>query len=492
MSHSKWMEALEKIGMKLNRRYMPELPEVETIKNVLKGVVINKTISTVEVLREATIISGAKEFADALKNQTFLDVTRIGKFLVFHLSNDIVFLSHLRMEGKYYQFDEKDPNTKHTRVVFHFTDETKLIYDDSRCFGIMKLTNESNYKNEKEIASLGKEPFDIDEEYLKVIIRRCKKSSNPIKSTLLDQTLIAGLGNIYVDEVLYRSGIYPLRPSKDVTLKEWKTLIENAVIILKEAIKMGGSTIRSYHPGKDIDGNFQTVLNVYGKKDERCPKCGSHFHFTFVNGRGTTYCPTCQNMKKDKIVIGVTGKVASGKSSVIKLIQDKNIPVISSDEIVKDLYKSNVSLKEMIEKRLNLHFEKEVDKSLLREHLLSNPKDKKILESIVHPFVKEELESFINAHSKGLIAIEVPLLYESKMDKLCDFVIAIDIDETKQLERLKKRNIMSANELRIINSTNKFESYKDKVDYLIDNSDTLDSLDKQVTKVINKLRYHLN
>ena len=161
---------------------MPELPEVETVKNVLKPIVINKTIKSIDVLR-STIIQNKpiESFIDGLIGETFLDITRIGKFLIFHLSHDKVMISHLRMEGKYFEVNENEDNTKYARVVFHLDDGHKLCYDDSRTFGIMKLTTESNYRLEKELVDIGPEPFDADP---KELFEKVKKSHLPIKSTL--------------------------------------------------------------------------------------------------------------------------------------------------------------------------------------------------------------------------------------------------------------------------------------------------------------------
>ena len=197
---------------------MPELPEVETVKNVLKPIVIGKTIKSIDVLR-ATIIQNKpiESFVNGLVGETFLDITRIGKFLIFHLTHDKVMISHLRMEGKYFEVNENEDNTKYARVVFHLDDGHKLCYDDSRTFGIMKLTTEANYRLEKELVDIGLEPFDADP---KELFEKVKKSHLPIKSTLLDQTLMTGLGNIYVDEVLFASKIHPLTPANKITLKE--------------------------------------------------------------------------------------------------------------------------------------------------------------------------------------------------------------------------------------------------------------------------------
>ena len=180
---------------------MPELPEVETVKNVIKPIVIGHTITSIDVFRPTIIQNDRMEdFINGLVGETFLDVTRIGKFLIFHLSHDKVMISHLRMEGKYFEVLEKENNTKYARVVFHLNNGHKICYDDSRTFGILKLTNEKDYLNEKEIAQLGPEPFKADP---KVLFNKVKNTSLPIKSTLLDQTLMTGLGNIYADEVCF-------------------------------------------------------------------------------------------------------------------------------------------------------------------------------------------------------------------------------------------------------------------------------------------------
>ena len=468
---------------------MPELPEVETVRKVLLPIVKGRTIKSIEVLREKTIISGAKEFQKALENQTFLDVTRIGKFLIFHLTNDLVFISHLRMEGKYFEYNEGEEHRKYARVIFHLDNNKKLVYDDSRCFGIIKLTSEKDYRNDKEIAQLGPEPFQIkDADYF---IDRCKKSTHPIKSTLLDQTLMTGLGNIYADEVLFASKINPFIKAKDITKKQWEDIVRNAVRILNEAIEMGGSTIKSYHPGKDIDGNFQTVIKAYGKRYEDCPNCGSKFHFTTIGGRGSTYCPFCQPLKQDKLIVAITGKIASGKSTVLANLKDKGYPILSCDTIVHDLYMNSDFQRKLIEK-LDIKFEAGFNINELRLMVAKDKKLKKKLEQFVHPFVYDIIAQEYSRFDKGVFFVEVPLLYESHGEDRFDFVIALDINEKEQMERLKKRNLSSSSLLKVINMNNKFDSYKSKVDFIINNDSTPDKLNGQINLILNKLKLLLN
>ena len=470
---------------------MPELPEVETIKNLLKPQLINKKIVHIDVLREKTILGDASIFKHSLENQTFIDISRIGKFLIFHLTNNMVFISHLRMEGKYFQYKIDEPNTKHARVVFILDDGNKIIYDDSRCFGILKLSTEDNYKNEEEIAKLGPEPFVIKD--VNYLINKTKRSTLPIKSTLLDQTIMTGLGNIYVDETLFRSKVHPLRKANSVTKKEWEAILANSILVLNESIKAGGSTIRSYHPGKGIDGNFQTNLLCYGKKGEHCPDCGHVFHFIKVGGRGTTFCPMCQIEKKDKIIIGITGRIASGKSSVLEYVKSKGYSCISSDDIVAILYQTNRDTYQKIQDKLGVKFNSDhVEKDVLREHLIKHPKDKSKLEKIVHPMVYEYIKEWVNNQDDGLLFIEVPLLYESKMQDYFDFIIALDIDLDKQQERIKKRNESSYNQLLLINGNNSFDNYSRICDFLISNNKDIKELRKNIDKVINTLQHHLS
>ena len=233
---------------------MPELPEVETVKNLLNKIVINRCIKSIDVLRSSNIEGDPTTFTNTLIGKTFKNVTRIGKFLIFHLSDDIVIISHLRMEGKYYEYEECEPNSKYARVVFHLNNDKKLIYDDSRCFGFLKLSSESTYKDDKSIAKLGEEPFGIKD--VTRIYERAKKIKLPIKTAILSQELITGLGNIYVDETLYRSHIHPHTPTYLVSKKQWEQIIADSSYVMNKAIEMGGSTIKSYHPGKDIDGTI--------------------------------------------------------------------------------------------------------------------------------------------------------------------------------------------------------------------------------------------
>ena len=468
---------------------MPELPEVETVKRVLLPIVKGRLINKIDILRKSIVNNQEEEFISYYTNERFLDITRIGKFLIFHLTNNKVLISHLRMEGKYIELLESDKNTKYARVVFHLDNNHKLCYDDSRSFGRMIISNESSFLKEREIAKLGPEPFYIDD--VKELINKTKKMSLPIKTALLSQELMTGLGNIYVDEVLFASKIHPLTPTKMIKKDDWEKIVKESKRILNEAIEQGGSTIRSYHPGKDIDGNFQTKLLAYGRSGEKCVVCHRFMRFIKVNGRGTTYCPACQIKKGAPIKIAIVGKTASGKSATLDIFRKNNYLALSSDEIVHKLYQKE-EIQSLIIKRLKLKVDDNF-LSALRKHLWVNKKDLDRLEKIIHPLVKKEIEKEFKNSKSPLLVAEVPLLFKAKMQDMFDVIIGLDISEDNQLRRLEIRDQEKSAFIKRINDVNNlFNEHLDEIDFLVDNNSNLSSLEKKINAIINKVLDRLN
>ncbi|WNF36024.1 DNA-formamidopyrimidine glycosylase [Bacillaceae bacterium IKA-2] len=276
---------------------MPELPEVETVKLTLQQLVIGKTIKEITVHwgKIIKLPDDVAEFCHLLEAQTIINVERRAKFLKIFF-NDYVLLSHLRMEGRYGMFSEGEPIDKHTHVIFQFTDGTELRYQDVRKFGTMHLFLKGEEDSSLPLAQLGIEPFD--EKFSPKMLKQLFQGTNrKVKVTLLDQTKLVGLGNIYVDEALFRSCIYPERIGKDLTLKEIKKLHLEIKATLKEAIDMGGSSVKSYVNGQGEMGMFQQQLFVYGRKGEPCKVCGWAIEKIIVGGRGTHYCPKCQGKR---------------------------------------------------------------------------------------------------------------------------------------------------------------------------------------------------
>ncbi|MEC1472156.1 DNA-formamidopyrimidine glycosylase [Bacillus haynesii] len=273
---------------------MPELPEVETVRRTLAGLVRGKTIDAVEVRWTKIIKRPAEpeEFARLLAGQTIQSIGRRGKFLLFHL-DDCVMVSHLRMEGKYGLHQNDEPLDKHVHVIFRFTDGSELRYRDVRKFGTMHLFKPGEELTELPLRQLGPEPFssEFTAGYLR---ERLKKTNRSVKTALLDQRTVVGLGNIYVDEALFRAGIHPETTANKLTKKQTVLLHEEIIQTLKEAVEAGGSTVRSYINSQGEIGMFQLKLFVYGRKDEPCKKCGSPIEKTVVGGRGTHFCIKCQ------------------------------------------------------------------------------------------------------------------------------------------------------------------------------------------------------
>ena len=254
---------------------MPELPEVETVRRTLETLILGKEIEEVQVLYPKIIKKPEvyEEFADALKGQHVKEIGRRGKFLILYL-DDYALVSHLRMEGKYALHEASEPIDKHTHVLFTFTDGTQLRYKDVRKFGTMHLFLKGEELSSLPLGKLGPEPLSdaFTVEYLKPILQ---KTSRNIKAVILDQTVVVGVGNIYVDESLFRAKIHPTRPASSLTDDEISALVAEIKATLSEAVERGGSTIRSYINSQGQMGMFQLQILVYGKEGESCPRCGS-------------------------------------------------------------------------------------------------------------------------------------------------------------------------------------------------------------------------
>ena len=276
---------------------MPELPEVETVKNGLIKKVLNKKITSCKVIYEGIIAYPDKDaFIKNIINQTICDIKRRGKFIVFEL-NDYFLISHLRMEGKYFIKKPQEIMNKHDHVIFTLNDNEELRYNDTRKFGKMHLVKKNELDNTP-LSKLGKEPWDeeLTIEYLKEKLNKKKA----IKTLLLDQSIIVGIGNIYADEILFLSKIHPETSGTNLNNKNLIDIIENTKKVLEKAIKAGGTTIHSYTSVDGITGRFQQELLVHDRKGDSCPECNEEIIKIVVNGRGTYYCPKCQKYKLQK------------------------------------------------------------------------------------------------------------------------------------------------------------------------------------------------
>lgn len=271
---------------------MPELPEVETVRRGLERLVVGRKIVAVDVRVPKIIKTDLLAFETEILGQTFQSIGRRGKYLLLTLDKQVI-VSHLRMEGKYLLFPHQVPKNKHFHILFQLDDGATLVYQDVRKFGTMELLQPNQLETYFQKKKLGPEPtnatFDLAD-----FARKLQVSKKLIKSYLLDQTLVVGLGNIYVDEVLWAAEIHPERISTSLSDSEISLLHDAIIRVLQLGITNGGTTIRTYHNAFGEDGRMQQFLQVYGKTGEPCPRCATPIEKIKVGGRGTHFCPRCQ------------------------------------------------------------------------------------------------------------------------------------------------------------------------------------------------------
>lgn len=277
---------------------MPELPEVETVRRGLLKIAAGRKISGIDVYYGKTITNDVEKFRQALIGQTIVTVDRRGKYLLFRFTNDLTMVSHLRMEGKYFNQPIGGPIDKHTHVVFEFTDGSELCYHDTRKFGRMTLVKTGEEMTVRGLKTIGPEPTanDFTLPYFKAILA---KSRGKIKPFLLNQRHVAGLGNIYADEVLWMSKVNPEQPANSLTDQQIRDLHDNIIKELARAIEYKGTTVHSFTNAFGDAGAFQNQLNAYGHAGDPCPRCGTKMVKIKVAQRGTTFCPHCQPLEND-------------------------------------------------------------------------------------------------------------------------------------------------------------------------------------------------
>lgn len=271
---------------------MPELPEVETIKNVLKPHLIGRTITAITINNGSVIARPTAEvFAARLQGQTFTDFTRQGKFLTLHFESGDSVVLHLRMTGCLTIEPKDTPTEKHTHVVFTLDNGNELRYEDTRRFGKFWYIESGTPDTFSGKDKLGIEPFDITFDYIKSKFGNSKK---PLKELLLNQSIIAGIGNIYSDEICYAAKILPEKSGCDLSETELERLCEAIPERLTYFIGKNEITFEEYALTKGQDYRNTPYLQVYGKSKKPCPICGKTLICKAVGGRSSVYCKNCQ------------------------------------------------------------------------------------------------------------------------------------------------------------------------------------------------------
>lgn len=292
---------------------MPELPEVETVRRGLGDFILNKKIVRVTVKCENSFVGGA-EMAQVVEGVEVMDLRRRGKALLIDLDNGCTLMIHLRMTGQLIwrgeqnfaaghpskNFTDELPNAQ-TRVIFEFP-EGKLFFNDQRKFGFVKVIPTNEVEKDKFIAELAKEPWEMG---VGELYKKCQRhGKSPIKAVLLNQKIIAGLGNIYADESLFYASVHPASLAGSLTEEQVAKILEGACKVMQAAIDSGGSTMATYIRPDGTTGDYlEKFAQVFRREGKECLRCGTIVEKTRCAGRGTHFCPNCQVVPASKMPV---------------------------------------------------------------------------------------------------------------------------------------------------------------------------------------------
>ena len=288
---------------------MPELPEVEVVKRSLNRKVQNLIIKKVKINDGRLRYRLDKNKIRKITGLKIIKIERRSKFLFFFFNNPIVMLVHFGMTGKFFYINKRNikyktsfyyninysKEKKYNRVVFSFNKKQKLIYNDVRKFGFIKLLDEKEYRHNFHIKHLGPEPLKKTFNYI-YFKHYVKGRNRVIKDILMDQKFVSGIGNIYANEILFMSKINPSRNVQKLKEFELKKIVNYTKKILKKAIKFGGSSIKDFSSSNGKNGSFQQHFNVYGKKGEECSRVNCKYRIikSSISNRATFFCSNCQ------------------------------------------------------------------------------------------------------------------------------------------------------------------------------------------------------
>jgi len=276
---------------------MPELPEVESLRRILHRSAVGRTIAKVRINEPRLRRRINRDFAAALRGRRIEDIARRAKYLIVSLSGDLTMLTHLGMSGSWTHrgdgFDAGSFDPRHDHVVLALDDGTSLVYNDPRRFGLIKVAPTEKLGTVQELKGLGPEPLsrEFNAGYFESKARGKKVA---IKNLLMDQRIVAGVGNIYASEVLFRAGVRPTRRAGRVTRAEIERIVKATPAILRAAIGSRGTTFRSYRDSRGQPGRFAQRLKVYGREGMPCFRCASPIRNVVVGQRASFYCPKCQ------------------------------------------------------------------------------------------------------------------------------------------------------------------------------------------------------
>ncbi|EET21854.1 formamidopyrimidine-DNA glycosylase [Francisella philomiragia subsp. philomiragia ATCC 25015] len=277
-----------------NIKFMPELPEVETVKRGLTKNIISKKIKSVQINTDKLRYPVDKAQLLSLKNKVVKNIQRRGKHLIIYLEDNLQLIIHLGMSGIVKIINTSEYNKiKHDHIILELSDDLNLVYNDPRKFGYWLVNTNMMPLEHRVLATHGVEPLtdDFNAEYL---ISKLKKTSRKIKQTIMDNSIVVGVGNIYASEALFDSNILPTRASNTITKKEAERLVTSIKKILDKAIAEGGTTLKDYKNTEGKPGYFTQQLNVYGRANQNCHICNTKIESLVIAQRNTFFCKKCQ------------------------------------------------------------------------------------------------------------------------------------------------------------------------------------------------------
>lgn len=457
---------------------MPELPEVETVIRSLSSKIKGRTFESSNLIFDKIVKHGS---LSTIEGKTIEDLTRRGKFIIFELSEGCHMIAHLRMEGKLFFHQTREEPTKHTTCVFSFTDGSQLHFLDVRKFGCLYV-----YKEEESpdcLKDLGYEANKLTPDEARILLDESKDA--PLKELLLDQTKIAGIGNIYADEIAFRIKANPFASISTIDRDGLPDeLSRSCQSILEKAIENHGSTIKSFMVAEGVHGNNQDSLMVYGRQNLPCLVCCTKIMKRDFRGRGTSYCPRCQNVPH---IIGVTGGMASGKSTFSKYLADElDATHLDCDKLVFEIYANKTLSRPLRSKYPDLFENDSIDKKNLTRMLTEDRKNRRSFLALLYSILKEHIvNDILNKNPTKSYVIEAALLFDARLDSLCDKIVMMRT--AKFEEHLIDRGEKDIEKRRKLASTNDWAKYIDSCNNTIESDGSLDELKDKAIDLANKL-----
>ncbi len=273
---------------------MPELPEVETITNALKPALTGKQFTNIEIFFPRLRYDLTVHESPELLNTPITDIRRRARYTIIELANLHAIIFHYGMTGAVRICKPEEPRKKHEHVAFHINNGMILRFEDPRRFGFIQQTKlKHTGADPEELKHLGPEPLtnDFTGDYL---FESFSKKKTPVKTAIMDNRIVVGVGNIYANEALFTTGINPFTPANKISKKKLSLFVETIKQVLAKAIQAGGTTIADFKGVDGSEGKFNQELRVYGKTDTPCPVCGTHIVKAKQSGRSSFYCPHCQ------------------------------------------------------------------------------------------------------------------------------------------------------------------------------------------------------